>query len=240
MTIPYTNSKSSKKQQVASMFNSIAHSYDLLNRILSFGIDIIWRKRAVRVLKKYQPQIILDIATGTGDFALAIVKKIPLSKVIGIDISENMLEKAKQKIARKKMNDRIGVELGDSEKMKFADASFDAITVAFGVRNFENLDTGLFEMYRVIKPGGVAVILEFSKPEHFPIKQLYFFYFNTIVPAIGKLFSKDSRAYNYLPESVDAFPYGDAFLEHATHVGFAKTKHIQLSFGIASLYVCEK
>ena len=132
------------------------------------------------------------------------------------------------------------VELGDSEKMRFADASFDAVTVAFGVRNFENLDAGLFEMHRVLKPGGMAVILEFSKPKNFPVKQLYFFYFKRIVPTIGKLFSKDSHAYKYLPESVDVFPYGAAFLRHAAEVGFAKTKHIQLSFGIASLYICEK
>lgn len=240
MTIPYKNSHSSKKQQVAHMFNSIAHSYDFLNRLLSLGIDKTWRKRAVRKLQKYNPTHILDIATGTGDFAIAIARKMPLSSVVGVDISENMLAKAEQKILKKRLAHQITVDVGDSENLHFSEASFDAVTVAFGVRNFENFNRGLSEIYRVLKPNGVAVILEFSKPTQFPIKQLYFFYFKKIVPIIGTLFSKDMGAYTYLPESVDVFPYGNAFVKHVTHAGFSKTMHFPLSFGIVSLYICEK
>ncbi len=240
MTIPYKNSHSSKKQQVTNMFNSIAHSYDFLNRLLSLGIDKIWRKRAVRKLKKYNPTQVLDIATGTGDFAIAIARKMPLSTVVGIDISENMLAKAQQKISKKGLAHQITIDVGDSENLQFSECSFDAVTVAFGVRNFEDFTRGLSEIYRVLKPDGVAIILELSKPTQFPIKQLYFFYFKKILPIIGKLFSKDMSAYRYLPESVDAFPYGNAFVKHVTHAGFSKTMHFPLSFGIVSLYICEK
>lgn len=225
-----------KKEQVRNMFNRIAGKYDFLNHFLSLGIDIYWRKRLVNLLKKNQPQTILDIATGTGDLAIAISKKLPQAQIIGADISEKMLEVGQKKILKKKLQDRIVLEEGDSEALKYDDQYFDAVTVAFGVRNYENLDHGLAEMYRVTKTHGKVFILEFSKPTVFPVKQLYNFYFTSILPLLGKGVSKDQSAYTYLPESVRSFPDGSDFLNHLEKAGYKKVNYITLSFGIVSIY----
>jgi demethylmenaquinone methyltransferase/2-methoxy-6-polyprenyl-1,4-benzoquinol methylase len=236
---PYKESKAEKKEQVAEMFNNISPKYDLLNRVLSVGIDIIWRKKSVRILKKYNPKTILDVATGTGDFAVEI-SKIKPEKIVGVDISQGMLDVGIKKIAKKQLDNLISLEVGDAENMKFDDASFDAITVAFGVRNFQNLEKGLQEFHRVLNNKGVAIILEFSQPEKFPVKQFYNFYFTRILPFFGKLISKDSSAYTYLPESVNNFPYGEKFLNILKSCGFSNVKEKRLSFGIATIYVAEK
>ncbi|MCF6359870.1 MAG: bifunctional demethylmenaquinone methyltransferase/2-methoxy-6-polyprenyl-1,4-benzoquinol methylase UbiE [Cyclobacteriaceae bacterium] len=233
--VPYKENEQGKKEQVAQMFNNISKRYDLLNHVLSMGIDILWRKKAVRMLKPFAPKIILDIATGTGDFAIESVRLKPI-KIYGVDISEGMLEVGRKKIEAKKLDNLIKMQLGDSENLAFEDNFFDAVTVAFGVRNYENLKLGLSEMFRVMKPGGHVVIIEFSKPSGFPIKQLYNFYFKAILPTIGKLISKDQSAYTYLPESVSAFPYGDKFLDIMNEVGFTETKAIPLTLGISSIY----
>lgn len=237
--VPYKDKDGSKKEQVATMFNNISKKYDFLNHFLSLGIDILWRKKAIGLLNPHQPKVMLDIATGTGDFALEALKLNP-EKVIGIDISEGMLEVGKEKMKTKKVDNIINLQLGDSENLPFDEATFDAYTVGFGVRNFENLEKGLSEMLRVLKPNGHAVILEFSKPKSFPIKQLYNFYFNKILPGIGKLVSKDNAAYTYLPESVNAFPEGDDFVEILKKVGYNNPKSIPLMFGIASIYTATK
>lgn len=237
--VPYKDKSQGKKEQVAAMFNNISKRYDLLNHVLSLGIDVIWRKKAINLLQKDQPKLILDIATGTGDFAIEALALHP-EKVIGVDISEGMLEVGKKKIKKKKLDHLIELQLGDSEKLLFPENKFDAVIVSFGVRNFENLEKGLVEMYRVLKPGGKTIIIEFSKPEKFPMKQGYNFYFKYILPQIGKLVSKDNEAYTYLPESVQAFPYGNEFLGILERVGFKNTKCISLTFGISSIYVGEK
>ena len=233
---PYHDSDAGKKEQVASMFNNISGTYDFLNHFLSLGIDIIWRKKAIKELSASKPAIILDVATGTGDFAFEAIKILKPAKVIGVDISEGMLAIADQKIVKRNMQDVFEVRLGDSEQLLFDNDSFDAVTVAFGVRNFENLEQGLADMLRVLKSGGKVVILEFSKPKVFPVKQLYNFYFRYITPTIGKLFSKDSSAYTYLPESVASFPDGDSFNSLLQKVGFKHTKQRSLTFGICSIY----
>lgn len=233
---PYQDEQSSKKEQVADMFNNISKTYDFLNHFLSLGIDIIWRKKAINELKKDQPKLILDVATGTGDFAFEALSILHPEKIIGVDISKGMLSIAQQKIDKREMGDKFEVKLGDSEKLPFGESIFDAVTVAYGVRNFENLEMGLADINRVLKPGGKAVVLEFSKPKAFPIKQLYNFYFNYITPGIGKLFSKDARAYTYLPESVAAFPDGKTFTALMDKVGFKDTKCRPLAFGICSIY----
>jgi len=234
--VPYTEEQGTKKQQVADMFNNISKTYDFLNHFLSLGIDIIWRKKAINELKQDQPKLILDVATGTGDFAFEALKILQPEKIIGVDISQGMLDIAKQKIAKRNLNDRFEVKPGDSEGLPFAADEFDAVTVAYGVRNFENLEKGMADILRVLKPGGKAVVLEFSKPKVFPVKQLYNFYFNYITPGIGKLFSKDARAYSYLPESVAAFPDGKNFTGLMDKVGFKNTKCRPLAFGICSIY----
>jgi len=233
---PYQNQQATKKEQVADMFNNISKTYDFLNHFMSLGIDIIWRKIAINELKAQQPKRILDVATGTGDFAFEALKILQPDQIIGVDISAGMLDIARQKISKRKLDKRFEVRLGDSEKLPFEANEFDAITVAYGVRNFENLETGLADMLRVLKPGGKAVVLEFSKPKGFPVKQLYNFYFKYITPGIGKLFSKDSRAYSYLPESVAAFPDGKDFVAMMDRVGFQNTKSRPLTFGICSIY----
>ncbi|WP_299284270.1 bifunctional demethylmenaquinone methyltransferase/2-methoxy-6-polyprenyl-1,4-benzoquinol methylase UbiE [uncultured Mucilaginibacter sp.] len=232
---PYQN-QATKKEQVADMFNNISKTYDFLNHFLSVGIDIIWRKIAINELKKDQPQLILDVATGTGDFAFEAIKILNPKKIIGVDISQGMLNIAQKKIGKRSMADKFEVRLGDSEKLLFDTDTFDAVTVAYGVRNFENLEAGLADMFRVLKPNGKAVILEFSKPRIFPVKHLYNFYFNYITPFIGKVFSKDARAYSYLPESVAAFPDGERFTGLMQKVGFKNTKQRPLAFGICSVY----
>jgi len=237
--VPYKDKDLSKKEQVALMFDNISPRYDLLNHLLSLGIDVRWRKRAIQLLEGFQPKYILDIATGTGDFAIEALKVNP-EKIIGIDISNGMLDQGRQKIEKMLLQNKIELFQGDSENLQFKDNKFDAVIVAFGVRNFQNLEVGLTEMLRVLIPGGVAVILEFSKPDHFPFKQVYNFYFKKILPFIGKKISKDHSAYTYLPESVQAFPEGDDFLKLLEKVGFIKTQCIPLTFGISSIYLGEK
>jgi demethylmenaquinone methyltransferase / 2-methoxy-6-polyprenyl-1,4-benzoquinol methylase len=232
---PYKKSDNSKKQQVADMFDNISHKYDFLNHFLSLGIDKLWRKKAVKLLKSKEPKTILDIATGTGDFAIETLKLNPI-KVIGIDISKGMLDKGIEKIKRKKITSIIKLQLADSENLPFEDSSFDAITCGFGVRNFENLNTGLLEIKRVLKKNGMFTILEFSKPKNYIIKQSFNFYSKFILPTFGKIISKDSSAYTYLPESVAAFPEGDSFEDILKNIGFINIKTKLLSGGIASIY----
>ncbi len=234
--VPYKEKQTTKKEQVAEMFNNISHRYDFLNHFLSLGIDILWRKKAIKLLKADQPKQLLDIATGTGDFAIEALALNP-DRVVGVDISSGMLEMGKQKMKRKKIDHIIDMQMGDSEKLLFEDNTFDAAIVAFGVRNFENLKQGLIDMHRVVKPGGKTVIIEFSRPRTFPMKQLYSVYFKSILPVIGKLISKDQSAYTYLPESVDAFPDGQNFLDILSEVGYKKTECKPLTFGIASIYI---
>lgn len=232
---PYQTTNS-KKEQVAEMFNNISGTYDFLNHFLSLGIDIIWRRKAIKELKAIQPQIMLDVATGTGDFAFESITILKPKKIIGVDISEGMLAVAQKKISDRKLADVFSVQLGDSEGLNFEDHTFDAITVAFGVRNYQDLEKGLSDMLRVLKPDGKIVILEFSKPRAFPVKQLYNFYFKYITPFFGRLFSKDKQAYTYLPESVAAFPDGKTFTTLMEKVGYKNTKHRSLTFGISAIY----
>jgi demethylmenaquinone methyltransferase/2-methoxy-6-polyprenyl-1,4-benzoquinol methylase len=233
---PYKDEQATKKKQVADMFNNISKTYDFLNHFMSLGIDIIWRKKAINELKADKPKLILDVATGTGDFAFEALSILKPEKITGVDISQGMLDIAQQKINKRGVQAQFSVKLGDSEKLPFEVNEFDAVTVAYGVRNFENLQIGLNDIFRVLKPGGKAVVLEFSKPKAFPVKQLYNFYFNYITPGIGKLFSKDARAYSYLPESVAAFPDGKAFTAIMQKAGFSDTKCRPLAFGICSIY----
>ena len=239
MAKPYKNSSAEKKEQIAEMFNNISPKYDFLNRILSLGIDVIWRKKAIKLLAKYKPLNILDIATGTGDFAIEAAKLKP-NKIIGIDISEGMLKYGQIKINKKGLNKIIKLEKGDSENLQFKNNSFDASTAGFGVRNFQNLEKGLAEIYRILKPGGVAVILEFSQPETTPFKQIYNFYFKYILPFWGKIISKDNAAYSYLPESVNEFPYGEQFMNILKNTGFKNVSQKRLTLGIATIYLAEK
>ncbi len=239
MALPYKENSENKKKQVAQMFNNISARYDFLNHLLSMGIDKLWRKKAIRLLNNRPIKSLLDIASGTGDFALAGLKLNP-EKIIGSDISRGMLDVAVKKIKHKGLQDTISFELGDAEDIKHEENSFDAITVGFGVRNFENLEKGLSEMNRVLKPSGQVAILEFSKPRKFPIKQIYNFYFLNILPLIGKLISKDASAYTYLPESVQEFPDGQEFLDIMIKTGYKNVKQYPVSFGIASIYWGEK
>lgn len=230
-----------KKEQVAEMFDNIAHSYDQLNHLLSFGIDIRWRKKAIKMLKKLNPERVMDVATGTGDFAIEAARMgVNAKEIIGVDISNGMLDVGREKIKKKGMTDVIQLKYGDSENLPFDDNYFDAYTAAFGVRNFENLEKGLTDMLRVLKPGGTGFILEFSKPASFPFKQMYWFYFKVILPLVGKVVSKDNRAYTYLPESVQAFPQGDDFLAIMTSCGYTNVKRKALTGGIATIYTGEK
>lgn len=235
---PY-NTNQSKKEEVAQMFDNISGRYDFLNHFFSMGIDKRWRKKVIKRLKPFQPKIILDIATGTGDFAIASLPLNP-QKVIGIDISNGMLEVGKQKIKKIGQTEIITLQQGDSENIQFDSNYFDAITVGFGVRNFEHLEKGLSEMLRVLKPGGHAMILEFSKPKKFPTKQLFGFYSKRIMPFFGKKISKDARAYAYLPESVEAFPEGEAMKEILLQVGFKSVDLKTVSGGIATIYHATK
>ncbi|MDW3211717.1 MAG: bifunctional demethylmenaquinone methyltransferase/2-methoxy-6-polyprenyl-1,4-benzoquinol methylase UbiE [Reichenbachiella sp.] len=237
--LPYKNQEQSKKQQVADMFNNISKRYDFLNHFLSLGIDILWRKKAIKQLKAHQPKLILDIATGTGDLAIEALKLNP-EKIIGVDISEGMLEVGRKKMIELGVEDQVEMRLGDSEQLLFEDNKFDAVIVAFGVRNFENLEKGLADMRRVLKDGGKLVVLEFSKPTKFPMKQLYGFYFKAILPLIGKLVSSDNAAYTYLPESVAEFPYGQQFLDVLEKTGYKNTQCKPLTFGISSIYTALK
>ncbi len=237
--VPYKDKDNSKREQVAEMFDNISPKYDFLNHLLSGGIDIYWRKRAIKLLKSSSPKTILDIATGTGDFAIEALKLQP-DKIIGVDISEGMLGVGREKIKKLGKQDIIELRTGDSEHLPFADNYFDAVIVSFGVRNFENLLAGLSDMQRVMRRGGTCVVVEFSKPKSFPFKQVYNFYFKYILPTVGKMVSKDSSAYTYLPESVQAFPDGNDFLAIFRQAGFTDTKCIPLTFGICSIYVGHK
>ncbi|MEM8528034.1 MAG: bifunctional demethylmenaquinone methyltransferase/2-methoxy-6-polyprenyl-1,4-benzoquinol methylase UbiE [Bacteroidota bacterium] len=236
---PYT-AEGSKKEQVSNMFNNIARYYDFLNHFLSLGIDKLWRKRVIRELKKSNPRHLLDVATGTADVAITVANKIDVDKVIGLDIAIEMLEIGRKKVRKQNLNNTVELISGDAENLPFEDNTFDAITVAFGVRNFEHLDKGLAEMHRVLKPQGKLVVLEFSKPTLFPFKQLFNFYFSTILPFIGRITSKDPKAYRYLYESVQAFPDGEAFLSRLNAVGYENIKQIPLTFGISSIYLGTK
>ena len=234
--IPQNYKGSSKRERVEDMFDRIAPKYDLLNKVLSIGIDKGWRKKMVAELKPLQPKTILDIATGTADVAIACMKLEP-EQITGVDISALMLAEGQKKIEGLGFAKQITLQQADSENLPFADNTFDAITVAFGVRNFQNLDKGLSEMLRVLKPNGKVVILEFSQPEKFPIKQFYTFYSKYILPIIGQLVSKERAAYEYLPESVAAFPYGQEFVKIMNRNNFVNSKCVPLTFGIASIYV---
>jgi demethylmenaquinone methyltransferase/2-methoxy-6-polyprenyl-1,4-benzoquinol methylase len=236
---PY-HSDGSKKEQVADMFNAIAGKYDFLNRVLSLGIDVGWRKKTVRSVARYQPRLVLDVATGTADLAMALAKGCPGAQVEGADISAGMLDVGRQKVAQRGLANRVQLILGDGEMLPFEDNRFDAVTVAFGVRNFENLQAGLVDMLRVLKPGAPLAVLEFSQPTRQPFRAFYFFYFKHILPRIGKWVSRDSAAYTYLPASVEAFPYGQAFLDELSKAGYRKGYARPLTFGIATLYLAEK
>ena len=236
---PYKDSTLSKKEQVASMFDTISGNYDNLNRVISFGIDVKWRKKVLQMVANKNPKTILDIATGTGDLAI-LMSQTKAEKIIGLDISTGMLEVGRQKILDKNLSKRIEMVLGDSEKMPFEDHYFDAITVAFGVRNFENLEKGLAEILRVLKPNGIFVILETSIPEKTPYKQGYTFYSRNILPIIGKLFSKDNAAYGYLSESAAAFPYGEALNNILKKIGFIDVVALPQTFGVATIYSASK
>jgi demethylmenaquinone methyltransferase/2-methoxy-6-polyprenyl-1,4-benzoquinol methylase len=236
---PYKDSELGKKEQVAQMFDTISGNYDGLNRVISFGIDVKWRKKVLQLVSNKNPKNVLDIATGTGDLAI-LMSKTSADKIIGLDISAGMLEVGKNKIIAKKLSDKIDMILADSENMPFDDNTFDAITVAFGVRNFENLEKGLTEILRVLKPNGIFVILETSVPEKTPYKQGYTFYSKNILPLIGKLFSKDNSAYQYLSESASVFPYGEALNNILRKIGFIEVKAMPQTFGVATIYSASK
>ena len=239
MVVPYKDQSKGKKEQVANMFNSISPQYDFLNHLLSGGIDIIWRKKAIKLLQNKGIKTMLDIATGTGDFAIEALKINP-EKIVGVDISEGMLSVGIEKIKKMGLEKTIQLQKGDSEKLPFSDNSFDAVIVSFGVRNFENLQKGLSDMFRVTKPGGYCLILEFSNPRSFPMKQLYTFYSKYCLPFLGKMISKDPSAYTYLPESVKAFPDGPEFIHIFKSVGYSETNWIPMTGGICSIYIGQK
>ena len=232
---PYNQDNKSKKQEVAEMFDNISARYDFLNHFLSLGIDKIWRRKAIKQLQSIPVKKIIDIATGTGDFAIAALKLNP-EEVIGLDISAGMLAVGEQKMIKNKVDSIIKMQLGDSENIPYDSDYFDALTVGFGVRNFENLELGLTEMLRVLKPGGKAVILEFSKPKRFPIKQIFGFYSRYFIPFFGKRISKDAQAYSYLPESVAAFPEGKDFEDILRKIGYKNIESTLVSGGIATIY----
>lgn len=233
--MPQARNSEGKKVKVEAMFNDIAPKYDFLNHFLSAGIDIQWRKQVTKLLAPSKPKIILDVATGTGDLAIELCKLKPNS-IIGVDIADEMLAIGRTKIQNKKLQKIIDLQHGDSESLNFADNTFDAVTVAFGVRNYENLNKGLKDMNRVLKPGGTVAILEFSKPKQFPMKNLYNFYFKFILPGFGKIVSKNNEAYTYLPESVENFAEDADFLNEMKKAGFVQVKQKRLTFGISTLY----
>ena len=238
---PYVSTEQENKaSQVERMFDGIAHRYDFLNHFFSLGIDVLWRKRCVRLLRRERPKRMLDVATGTADFAIEAVRMGLDVQVTGVDISAGMLDVGRTKIAARGWNDRIELIQGDSVALPFEADAFDVFTVAFGVRNFEDLQGGLKDMLRVLKPGGLGLVLEFSKPRRFPIKQVFGLYFKHIMPTVGKWVSKDPAAYTYLPESVDAFPEGNDFLDQMTLAGYTDVKAQRLTGGIATIYTGRK
>jgi demethylmenaquinone methyltransferase/2-methoxy-6-polyprenyl-1,4-benzoquinol methylase len=238
--VPYKEDDAAKKAQVARMFDSISWRYDALNHILSAGVDFWWRRRAMRELKALKPKLVLDVATGTADLAIQAVKSLDPDKVIGVDISTGMMDLGRKKIEQRGLSKKIELRRGDSENLPFEENKFDAVIVAFGVRNFENLEKGLAEMLRVVKPGGKVVVLEFSKPEKSPFRQFYGWYFRYVVPIVGRMISKDRSAYDYLPESVHAFPRGKAFVDILDRLGYKNTACKPLTFGISSIYTGTK
>ena len=237
--LPYQNKKSSKKTQVTQMFDGISAQYDLMNRIISGGIDIRWRKNVVAMLMDERPKKILDVATGTGDLALALLKT-KADEIVGIDISKGMLDLGKEKVKKQQQHKTIKMEIGDSENITYNDSYFDAVTVAFGVRNFENLDQGLSEILRVLRPGGDLVILETAVPKNIMIRKFYYLYTRFIMPSLGKLFSKDRSAYRYLSDSAAAFPFGKAFNNILAKNGFIEIEDIPQTLGVASIYRAKK
>ena len=237
--VPYKTSKLAKKKQVEQMFDTISDKYDHLNRVISFGIDVKWRKKVVKTILEKKPESILDIATGTGDLAISFAEA-GAPKVIGLDISEGMLAVGRKKIAEASLQEKVKLIQADSENLPFAHETFDAISVAFGVRNFDNLEKGLLEIYRVLKPNGIFVVLETSVPTKTPFKQGYNFYTKNILPVIGKLFSKDREAYSYLCESAASFPYGENFNNILRKIGFINVEDRPQAFGAASIYVASK
>lgn len=236
---PYKDSDLSKKEQVAQMFDTISGNYDGLNRVISFGIDVKWRKKVLKLVSDKKPKTVLDIATGTGDLAI-LMTNTTAEEIIGLDISAGMLEVGKQKIAEKKLDAKIQMVLGDSENIPYPDHYFDAVTVAFGVRNFETLEKGLSEIHRVLKPNGIFVILETSVPTKFPFKQGYAIHSKYILPLVGKLFSKDQTAYKYLSESANNFPFGEALNNILRKIGFIDVKYLPQTFGVATIYHASK
>ncbi len=237
---PFENRPGSKKEQVRQMFDEISPRYDFLNHLLSANFDKLWRRKVVEILKSHQPERVLDVATGTGDLAVLTAKKLPDAQITGLDLSPKMLEVAKKKIKNTELEHRIKFIEGDAENLPFEEAHFEAATVAFGVRNFQDLDKGLKEISRVLKPGGVLVVLEFSNPEKFPFKQLYGFYSKKILPLLGSLISGNKDAYTYLPRSVEVFPYGKDFEERLEKAGLQPLQTHRLMFGIASIYTAQK
>ncbi len=236
---PYGEKAGSKKQQVEQMFDNISHKYDFLNHLLSMGIDKGWRRKIIRMMKPHRPRTVLDVATGTGDLAVLEARELEDVRVTGFDLSQGMLNVAAEKV-RKLGLDNVELIRGDAEHMPFADNSFDAITVAFGVRNFENLQKGLAEMLRVLRPGGYVYILEFSQPERFPFKQLYGLYSKHLLPLLGRLISGDPAAYTYLPESIAVFPYGNQMMDILKKTGYQPVEFHPVTFGIATIYVATK
>ena len=236
---PYKNSDLGKKEQVTKMFDNISKEYDGLNRVISFGIDIKWRNEVVKIVDKTSPSVILDIATGTGDLAINLAKT-KAHQIIGLDISEGMLQVGRKKVEKLQLSNTIEMVYGDSENIPFDNNTFDAITVAFGVRNFENLEKGLSEIFRVLKPGGTFVVLETSVPTKTPFKQGYAIYSKYLLPLIGKLFSKDKLAYKYLSDSAAAFPYGTAFNNILNKTGFINVVDQPQTFGVATIYIAKK
>ena len=236
---PYKDSDLGKKAQVTQMFDTISDNYDGLNRVISLGIDVKWRKKVVQTVKESKPDTILDIATGTGDLAISLAETCA-SKIVGLDISSKMLQLGKEKVLKKHLEQRIEMVIGDSESLSFNTESFDAVTVAFGVRNFENLEKGLAEIYRVLKPGGIFVVLETSIPTKIPFKQGYFLYTKYILPLVGKLFSKDKVAYEYLSESAANFPFGADFNNILRKIGFINPRSKAQTFGVATIYIATK
>lgn len=237
---PYNSPDKSKKEQVEQMFDNISGEYDGLNRVISFGIDIKWRKKVVDIVASSKPNNVLDIATGTGDLIINLAKNTEAQKLIGLDISEGMLSVGRQKIEKNKLDQRIEMIQANSEQMPFEDNSFDAITVAFGIRNFENLSKGLAEILRVLKPGGSFVILETSVPTKTPFKQGYKIHCNYILPTIGRIFSKDKDAYSYLSKSASVFPFGEELNNILRKIGFTKVNNEPQTFGVATIYTASK
>lgn len=237
---PYKDSGLNKKEQVEKMFDTISGNYDGLNRLISFGTDLKWRKKVLKYIINYQPESILDIATGTGDLAIKFAEKTKASKIVGLDLSEGMLSVARKKVNDTELENKVEFIKGDSEALPFDENSFNAITVSFGIRNFDNLEKGLSEIFRVLKPNGALIILETSVPTKFPFKQGYQFHSKIILPIVGKLFSKDKVAYSYLSKSASVFPFGDRLNNILQNIGFINVENKPQTFGVATIYTATK